>query len=392
MRTGDELLHIFTHHLKRTEDDLREMLRDYMLANSEWMLDIAKSVLLEQDMTLEDYIDTVTTPGSPVDAVCILVLAKIFNMHVAIFLKKGVWCTSKDRSLKKCRLGLIFNGNGQFTETVKAGHSAKYIEFLKRHQQSGELLSHQRTKMPGIPPKFERTVPPEPEYDREDRPEMDIPSILTSTDKRHIPTVNNDIPTDLSTSSSSFGKDITGASSPKNGNAANIQDGNSSDSEASIVMGEYVPPPVMQRASGPQVCPACGNQEASQSKLIVHIATFHPSYAYPCRYCNKTFLSHTSRYKHEVDHTAPTHFCGICAKGFHSNAELSRHMPRHSGLRPFPCNTCTKAYYDKKSLNRHLELHNSKTYDCPTCGKAYESKESKRTAWKRVSSPMRPIF
>ena len=288
-------------------------------------------------------------------------------MHVAIFLKKGVWCTSKDRSLRKCRLGLIFNGNGQFTETVKVEQSDRYIEFLRRHEQSGELLSHQRTKMPGIPHKFERTVPPEPEYDREDRPEMDIPSILTSTE-------NRDIPTDLSTSSSSFGKDIAGASSPKNKNAADMEDENSSDSDASIVMGEYVPPPVMQRASGPQVCPACGNQEASQSKLILHISTFHPSYAYRCPYCNRTFLSHMSRYKHEVDHTAPTHFCGICAKGFHTNAELTRHMPRHSGVRPFSCKNCTKAYYDK-SLNRHLELHNSKTYDCPTCGKAYESKD-----------------
>ena len=150
---------------------------------------------------------------------------------------------------------------------------------------------------------------------------------------------------------------------------------NSSDSDDSIVMGEYVPPPVKQRVSGPQVCPACGNQEPSQSKLIAHITTFHPSYVYPCRYCKKTFLSPTSRYKHESDHSAPSHFCGICAKGFRSNGELSRHMPRHSGTRPFPCKTFPKAYWDKKSLNRHLELHNSKTYDCPICGKCYESKD-----------------
>ena len=219
VRTGDELLHIFTHHLKGTEDDLREMLRDYMLANSEWMLAIGKSVLEKWDTTLEDYIDTVTTPGAELDAVCILAIAKLFNIHVAIFLKKGVWCTSKDRSLKNCRLGLIYHGNGEFSETVREGQSAKYFQFLSQFTKSGELLSHQRTRMPSVPPKREKTVVAEPESDTEGHPEMDIPSILTSKEKRDIPTLNNDVPTDLSTSTGgSFENDIAGASSPKNGN------------------------------------------------------------------------------------------------------------------------------------------------------------------------------
>ena len=70
------------------------------------MLHIAKNILEAQDTSLEDYIDTMTTPGTPIDLVCVLVLARIFHIHIAIFLKKSVWCTSRERSLKKTQTDL----------------------------------------------------------------------------------------------------------------------------------------------------------------------------------------------------------------------------------------------------------------------------------------------
>ena len=76
------------------------MLCDYMITNMDWLLNIGKTVL--KATSLEDYTDTVTMPGVPIDPVCVLVLAHMFHFHIAIFISKGVWSTSKEKLLKKC--------------------------------------------------------------------------------------------------------------------------------------------------------------------------------------------------------------------------------------------------------------------------------------------------
>ena len=199
MRKGDELLHIFRHHLRWTEDDLREMLRDYMLTNMDWLLNIGKTML--KATSLEDYIDSVTTPGVPIDPVCVLVLEHIFHFSIAIFVSKGVWSTSKEKSLKKCQFGLIFHGGTEFSETVKVGQSERYSKFLDTHEAQGALLSHLRSKTPGIvpPPEVEPTnsdledgddtvqltenedEDENMDMDIEKRPDMNIPTGLNVT-------------------------------------------------------------------------------------------------------------------------------------------------------------------------------------------------------------------
>ena len=96
------MLHVFTHHLHQPEDDLREMLHDYMIVNMDWVLNIGKNVL--KSTSLEDYIDTVTTPGVPINPVCVLVLAHMFHFHVAIFVSKECGAHAKIGHLKTADL------------------------------------------------------------------------------------------------------------------------------------------------------------------------------------------------------------------------------------------------------------------------------------------------
>ena len=67
MRQGDELLHIFMHHISKTEDNLREILRSFMLGHITWIHRISKIVLT---VSVEDYIDTITSPGVALDFCC----------------------------------------------------------------------------------------------------------------------------------------------------------------------------------------------------------------------------------------------------------------------------------------------------------------------------------
>ena len=118
-----------------------------------------------------------------------------------IFISKGVWSTSKEKSLKKCQFGLIFHGGTEFSETVKVGQSERYSKFLDTHAAQGALLSHLRSKTPGVvpPPEVEPTnsdledgddtvqltenedEDENMDMDIEKRPDMNIPTGLNVT-------------------------------------------------------------------------------------------------------------------------------------------------------------------------------------------------------------------
>ena len=82
VRKGDELLHIFTHRIEHSEDDLRELMRDFMIQHIDWLTELMSTVRKYSKATVEDYIDRITTPGGPMDFVAITVLCRIYHIHV----------------------------------------------------------------------------------------------------------------------------------------------------------------------------------------------------------------------------------------------------------------------------------------------------------------------
>ena len=129
------------------------------------------------------------------------------------------------------------------------------------------------------------------------------------------------------------------------------------------------------RLKGPQICPCCNCLEKSQTALNIHINEQHPEYMFPCTVCGKTYTSYNSRYKHQIEHTAPTFFCGICTEGFHYQAELTKHMNAHSAVKPYGCDTCDKRFTQNKSLTRHKKVHEDTTVSCTMCDKTCATPE-----------------
>ena len=93
MRHGDELIHVLTHHIHLTEDQLRENLQCYIMNRLDWVEKISARVLKQHDQSLEDYIDEIMTPGGPLDPIALLVFAQMYKIHIAIFTAKGIWAT-----------------------------------------------------------------------------------------------------------------------------------------------------------------------------------------------------------------------------------------------------------------------------------------------------------
>ena len=74
VRLGDDLLHVFMHHIGKTKDQLQEILWEKMLQHLNWLEQISAVVLKEVNVSLEDYIDTMSTPGVLLDFVALMFL------------------------------------------------------------------------------------------------------------------------------------------------------------------------------------------------------------------------------------------------------------------------------------------------------------------------------
>ena len=67
-----------------------------------------------------------------------------------------------------------------------------------------------------------------------------------------------------------------------------------------------------------------------------------------------------------------TYPCEHCGKVFNAHYNLTRHMPVHTGARPFVCKVCGKGFRQASTLCRHKIIHTSeKPHKCNTCGKAF---------------------
>ena len=75
----------------------------------DWLEKLPKVVLAEVNMSIEDYINTMSTLGVPLDFIGIVVLAQIYHMHVAIYTTSGIWSTSSSHPYKDARFGIVFN-------------------------------------------------------------------------------------------------------------------------------------------------------------------------------------------------------------------------------------------------------------------------------------------
>ncbi|KAK6017702.1 zinc finger, C2H2 type, partial [Ostertagia ostertagi] len=49
--------------------------------------------------------------------------------------------------------------------------------------------------------------------------------------------------------------------------------------------------------------------------------------------------------------------CNVCGKIFNAQYNLNRHMPVHTGVRPFECKICGKSFRQASTLCRHKIIH-----------------------------------
>lgn len=97
---------------------------------------------------------------------------------------------------------------------------------------------------------------------------------------------------------------------------------------------------------------------------------------YTCQDCGKTFNAHYNLTRHMPVHTGARPFvCKVCGKGFRQASTLCRHKIIHTEEKPHTCTTCGKAFNRSSTLNTHTRIHAGvKPFTCEYCGKGFHQK------------------
>ena len=356
-----------------------------------WIDHISRIVLKEVNISVEDYINTITTPGFPLDFIGIIVLCRIYHFHLAVYTSTGVWATCRAKSIKDCIFGVVYNGHFKFTETVKKGMEQNYQRWIDQQQQLGRMPSHDLNEKPSeseVETKF-TTVQQALQLvnnlvmcQHGDKVSMCKPCLFKRV-KRETP-AQNQLPFKTETEMTKEYGDQSETLASVLGQPlaeSSRDDVLSSETAEQIPVSASVTETVtsdiicmesigLKTVSHDLIlsCPMCPFTDKTQKACVVHIQENHPDYKFKCKYCVKEFPHHTSLYRHEKEHQAPSRICIECGYSCVYKSEMERHVAVHQEILPFGCDKCDKRFASEKSSKRHAQVHADLTFTCTVCG------------------------
>ena len=135
-------MHIVTHFIQKTDDQIREYLRNYILSRLDWFQKVSKHFLDRLSTSIESYIDSISTTAVPFDMLALYVIARMYRFHFGLILNARQWCSNADKYMNKCMFILVFRGPTDLCETCNTGCALKYEQSLRILTNKGLMPSH----------------------------------------------------------------------------------------------------------------------------------------------------------------------------------------------------------------------------------------------------------
>ncbi|GFO21865.1 fez family Zinc finger protein 2 [Plakobranchus ocellatus] len=120
-------------------------------------------------------------------------------------------------------------------------------------------------------------------------------------------------------------------------------------------------------------CPECGKVFNAHYNLTRHMPVHTGARPFVCKVCGKGFRQASTLCRHKIIHTSEKpHKCGTCGKAFNRSSTLNTHMRIHQGYKPYVCEFCGKGFHQKGNYKNHKLTHSTeKQYKCSVCSKAF---------------------
>ena len=97
-------VHIIAHHCKTTMQLVYKHLTDWISFSYhlDWIKGVGEKILKAKGIHIEDYANDITSGTIPLDELGILVISRMYHIHIGIVLKDRVWFTNSKNDSDNC--------------------------------------------------------------------------------------------------------------------------------------------------------------------------------------------------------------------------------------------------------------------------------------------------
>ena len=89
---GEETLHLFSHYIPLSETQLCLYLKEWMDTHTMFVEKVGTNILSHKGITTDNYIAMMLEIGQPLDEIGIVLVARMYHIHVAI-IQDSLICT-----------------------------------------------------------------------------------------------------------------------------------------------------------------------------------------------------------------------------------------------------------------------------------------------------------
>ena len=103
----------------RDPKQVRRHVRPFIRDHAQWFYEISNAILTRKKLSQEQYIDGLVEDCVSLDLLGILLVARMYHVHVVVLLEKGFWTTKPFQGIANVPIHFVYTGAGKFLLTTR---------------------------------------------------------------------------------------------------------------------------------------------------------------------------------------------------------------------------------------------------------------------------------